>query len=288
MFTCCPIGPQSPGTSIRTVATERLDLSLASSSAKRKKTIRRVENRHILPTVVGGAIRRSIADRGLRATLGKAFWIELKRFSARGVRNIDISRIRGIEQVNVEGSVLRHCPLVLAALGRLLECHSVFEFGTFRGDTSWLLAHNLPDARIFTLDLPGPEAVKTAELDITDGGEYFENWDRGSRFRGTAEASRITQLFGDSATFDFSPYSRRMDLVYIDASHSYSYVRSDTEAALEMLSETGTIVWDDYTYYPGLYAYLNELAPTLDRPIFHLLGTRHALYSRRDIIVPEA
>jgi len=264
-----------------------LNVALAASPAKRQRTVRRVGNRQILPTVVTGALRRSIADRGLRAALAKALWIELKRFSASGVRNIDISRIRGIDKVSVEGSVVRHCPLVLAAIAMLLECDSIFEFGTYRGDTSWLLAHNLPNARVFTLDLPGPEAVERAELDITDH-EYFENWNRGVRFRGTPEASRITQLFGDSATFEFAPYSGKMDLIYIDASHSYSYVRSDTEAAFGMLSETGTIVWDDYTYYPGLYAYLNELAPTLDRPIVHLLGTRLALYSRWDIVVPDA
>ena len=71
--------------------------------------------------------------------------------------------------------------------------------------------------------------------------------------------------------------------MYVDASHSYSYVKSDTEAALSMLSASGTIVWDDYTHYPGIYAYLNELAPTLDRPIFHVLGTRLAVHSRREL-----
>jgi hypothetical protein len=69
-----------------------------------------------------------------------------------------------------------------------------------------------------------------------------------------------------------------MDLVFIDASHSYSYVRSDTEAALKMLAPTGMIVWDDYTYYPGIFAYLNELSPSLSPPIQHIGGTRFAIY----------
>jgi len=263
-----------------------VNVAFAAAPMKRQKSFRRVRNRHILPTVLGGALQRSIANGGLRAALAKALWIELKRFSASGVQNLDISRIRGIEKVKVEGSVVRHSPLVLTALAMLLECDAIFEFGTYRGDTSWLLAHNLPKARVFTLDLPGPDAVDRAQFDITDP-EYFERWDRGSRVRGTPEASRITQLYGDSATFDFAPYSGTMDLVYIDASHSYSYVQSDTEAAFGMLSETGTIVWDDYTHYPGLYAYLNELAPSLDGPIFHLLGTRLAVYSRWEFVVPD-
>ena len=51
-----------------------------------------------------------------------------------------------------------------------------------------------------------------------------------------------------------------------------------------MLSTSGTIVWDDYTHYSGIYAYLNQLAQRLDRPIYHLLGTRLAVYSRRDLV----
>jgi predicted O-methyltransferase YrrM len=236
--------------------------------------------------VIGGTVRNGLADLGqLRARLLKNLWIELKRYSARNVRNIELSQIRGLEHVQVEGPVWRHDSLILGALAKLLQCETIFEFGTYRGDTAWLLAHNLPTARVLTLDLPGPEAVHRAKFELTDGGEYFTSWDRGSRFRKTPEGGRITQLFGDTATFNFLPYSGSVDLAYIDASHSYSYVKSDTEAAFGLLSDLGTIVWDDYTYYPGIYQYLNELAPLLDRPIFHLLGTRLAIYSRWDIVL---
>lgn len=247
----------------------------------------RVGNRDIALDVIAGVLRNSLADPRMRNVLLKTLWIEAKRFSARNIVSIELSRIRGMEGVKVDGPVSRHCPLVLSALAILLECQTVFEFGTYRGDTAWLLAHNLPSARIYTLDLPGPTALETAALELTDP-EYFTTWDRGSRFRGMPEADRIVPLFGDAATFDFSPYSGKIDLVYIDASHSYSYVRSDTEAAFGMLSETGTIVWDDYTHYPGIYAYLNEIAPSLDAPVYHLLGTRLALYSRWDIVTPPS
>ena len=252
-------------------------------------TIRRVRNRDILPGVLRDAVARAAADpRGTRTRLLKGLWIELKRFSAPHVVSVAPTQIAGLDQVRVDGHVMRHSPLVLCALAQLLACRSIFEIGTFRGDTSWLLAHNLPDARVFTLDLPGPESAQRARLEITDVDEYFHTWERGARFRDTPESLRITTLVGDSATFDFSPYRGAMDLVYIDASHSYSYVRADTEAALAMLSPTGAIVWDDYTYYPGIYAYLNELAPTLDRPIYHLLGTRLAVHARRDLLTAGA
>jgi len=260
----------------------------AAQARPAARPIRRVANRDIALNVIAGAMRASLANPARRRRLLKDLWIDLKRWGAPNVRSVEVSQIRGIERVSVEGPVLRQCPLVLTALASLLECDSIFEFGTYRGDSAWLLAHNLPKAHVYTLDLPGPEALERAELELTDGAEYFQKWDRGVRFRGTPEAERITQLFGDSATFDFAHYSGDIDLVFIDASHSYSYVRSDTEAAFGMLSELGTIVWDDYTYYPGVYAYLNEIGPSLDRPIFHIAGTRLAVYSRWDIVVPES
>jgi predicted O-methyltransferase YrrM len=262
----------------------RLAPTLVGPLPSGEPRIRRVRNRDILPTVIRAALARAAADpRGARTRLLKGLWIELKRFSAPHVVSIEPGQISGLDGIRVDGHVMRHSPLVLCALAQLLACRSIFEIGTFRGDTSWLLAHNLPHARVFTLDLPGPESAQRARLEITDVDEYFHTWERGARFRDTPEGQRISPLVGDSATFDFSPYRGAMDLVYIDASHSYSYVRADTEAALAMLSPTGTIVWDDYTYYPGIYAYLNELAPTLDCPIYHLLGTRLAVYARTDL-----
>jgi hypothetical protein len=91
-------------------------------------------------------------------------------------------------------------------------------------------------------------------------------------------------LLGDSATFDYQPYEGLMDLVYVDGSHSYSYVKNDTEAALRMLSQRGAIAWDDYPGYAGIYAYLEELAPQLDAPLLHIYGTRLVIYSRQQLV----
>jgi predicted O-methyltransferase YrrM len=260
---------------------------VGSSGARsgQRGQIRRVGNLDILPTVLRGAMSHAATDpRRLRTRLLKNLWIELKRFAAPHVVNVEPSHIRGIDRVHVKGPITRQSSLVLCALGALLECKTIFEFGTFRGDTTWLLAHNLQRALVYTLDLCGPDAIHSAQLELTDGAEYFLEWDRGVRFRDTPEATRISCLVGDSATFDFSPYRGTMDLIYIDASHSFSYVKSDTEAALGMLSPSGTIVWDDYTHYSGIWAYLDDLASALDRPVFHLLGTRLAVYSRRDLV----
>jgi predicted O-methyltransferase YrrM len=241
------------------------------------------DNRRLLGSVSGSLARTLITGgAGARYRLLGHLWIELQRFLAPHVTNVDLADL-GVETTLVEGDATRHCRLVLAAMCKLLQCRTVFEIGTYQGQTTWVMAHNNPQAQVFTLDLPSLDAVHQLRYPVTDP-EYFVAWNRGARFLGTPEANRITQLFGDSATFDFSPYDGQMDLVFIDGSHSYEYVKSDTEAALRMLSDRGTIVWDDYLYYPGIYRVVTELSPRLDRRIFHIVGTRLAVYSRVDIV----
>jgi predicted O-methyltransferase YrrM len=241
------------------------------------------DNRRLIGSLSARLARTLITGgEGARYRLLGHLWIELQRFLAPNVTNVDLADL-GVETTLVEGDATRHCRLVLAAMCKLLECRTVFEIGTFQGQTTWVLAHNNPTTQVFTLDLPSLDMVDQLRYQVTDP-EYFVAWNRGARFLGTPEAAQITQLFGDSATFDFSPYYGQVDLVFIDGSHSYDYVRSDTEAALRMLSNRGTIVWDDYLYYPGIYQVVTELSPRLDRRIFHVVGTRLAVYSRVDIL----
>jgi predicted O-methyltransferase YrrM len=237
-----------------------------------------------MPGVLSGIVRNAVRNpRAARDLLFKQVWMDVKRFAAPNILNIDTVDVEGLADIVVMGMAKRPDSLVLCSLCKLLGCRTVFEIGTFQGDTAWLLAHNDPALRVFTLDLPDLDRAGRTSFELTDP-EYFASWERGVRFQGTPEGDRITQLLGDSAAFDYAPFAGAVDLVFIDASHNYSYVRSDTEAALGMLSSRGAIVWDDYTHYPGIYAYLNELASTLDRPIMHLLGTRFALYSRRELV----
>jgi hypothetical protein len=135
------------------------------------------------------------------------------------------------------------------------------------------------------LDLPGADGAENVELELSDP-YLFAQWNRGRDHAGTSEG-RIHQLVGDSATFDPSPFEDAVEVVYVDGSYSYTYVKNDTEQALRMLSPSGTLLWDDYPHYGGVYAYLNELSPTLDRPLLHILGTRLVMYSRHERLAPR-
>lgn len=130
-------------------------------------------------------------------------------------------------------------------LAAMLKPQQVFEIGTSQGRTTALLAMNTPPTtRVITLDLPPEMAAPSGASDL----HLIElaRKELGIAFRGTNWASRITQLTGDSATFDFSPYYDEMDLVTVDGSHTYRFVRSDSLNAFRMIRPGGVILWHDF------------------------------------------
>jgi predicted O-methyltransferase YrrM len=163
----------------------------------------------------------------------------------------------------------------LASLCRSLRPRAVFEFGTLNGRTTTSLAANAPaDARIYTLDLPPEEQ---ATLLHAPGDElYRPNWEGTMHYAKSAHGHKVVQIWSDSAKFDAGAFAGSIDVVFIDGSHSYEYVRNDSEKALQMISSGGVIVWHDYTvFWPGVIQYLHELAAV--HPVKHIKGTRMAI-----------
>ncbi|MDD5103149.1 MAG: class I SAM-dependent methyltransferase [Candidatus Peribacteraceae bacterium] len=167
---------------------------------------------------------------------------------------------------------------VLLSLIRSCGVQSFFEFGTYLGQTSYLLAKNFPLLRIHTLDLPASEVDKTS-IPISAGERrYVEKPVIGAKFLGTPEQERITQLTGDSATFDYSPFEQSMDCVFVDGCHDYDYVKNDTLHARRLIKEKGMILWHDYLTYESVSRFLNELGREL--PLYHVPGTSFVIFLR--------
>ena len=165
----------------------------------------------------------------------------------------------------------------IAALIRHGDASAIFEIGTFDGRTTReMAACSRPDAKIFTLDLPREKISKTA-LPLAEGEEvYVDKNGSGEKFLGTAWEKKITQLYGDSATFDFIPYYDAMDFVFVDGSHAYEYVLHDVALAKKLLKKgSGTIVCHDYISWAGVTKALNELYRSSEEfsGLRHIKGT---------------
>ena len=88
-----------------------------------------------------------------------------------------------------------------------------------------------------------------------------------------AVADCVVQLFGDSATFDWSPYYWRAGLVFVDGSHAYDYVRKDSETASRLVRSRGVVLWHDYGVWPGVTQAIEELEATRRLGLIHIRGT---------------
>lgn len=136
---------------------------------------------------------------------------------------------------------------------------NIFEIGTFNGKTTLNLAANTAEeTRIFTVDLPKKDLAKTI-FRIKSGEKKFINkQESGIQFIGTKYENRIVQIYSDSASLDYEQFKNKMDFVFIDGSHSYEYVKSDTINALTLLRNgKGIIMWHDYGWNEVVQA-LNE------------------------------
>jgi predicted O-methyltransferase YrrM len=160
-------------------------------------------------------------------------------------------------QSHASVSILEFNCLIL--LMRQAKARNIFEFGTFKGISITQLALNLPaDSRICTLDLPD-ETLQT-KLSVADAEDAAIAKESGKGSLIPAELRpRITFIKQDSATFDESSYTGRMDFVFVDGAHNYDYVKNDSEKGWHMLRRGGIIAWHDCRIQDaGVIRYLLE------------------------------
>lgn len=182
----------------------------------------------------------------------------------------------------VQGSTSDIEGWILAVLAKRARC--LFEFGTCTGRTAYLWARNSPpDARVITLTLAPEERDhyrQDANDDATDTeAALSESAYTSFIYSGTPAAAKVDQLFGDSKALDVSRWAGQCDLVFVDGSHAYSYVKSDSEKALQLVRPGGLVLWHDYagpSHSPGVYRALNELARRL--PLARIAGTMLVAY----------
>lgn len=173
---------------------------------------------------------------------------------------------------------------ILAVLAK--RAHRMFEFGTCTGKTAYLWARNSPlDAQVVTVTL-APDHLTDYRQEATDDPRDVKFALRESThteflYSGTPIAAKVEQLFADSKALDVSRWAGRCDLVFVDGSHAYSYVVSDSAKALELVAPGGVVLWHDYAgprHAAGVFRALNELAARL--PLVRLEGTTLVAYRR--------
>jgi hypothetical protein len=121
---------------------------------------------------------------------------------------------------------------VLHCLLRIHQPKSVFEVGTNLGRGTSIICNAVPNAKVYSLDLPTELAHVSLQHPINEG--------HGDKV-GSLCKFPFTQLRGDSMTFDFTQYP--CDAYWIDAEHTEANVTHETKQAVKCGAKL--IVWHD-------------------------------------------
>jgi len=117
-----------------------------------------------------------------------------------------------------------------------------FEIGTFRGESALAVADDASE--VVTLSLSDDDLLALgADKSFVAAHRIFSNGN-----------PKIRHIFGDSRTFDVTPFIDWADVLFIDGDHAREAVESDTRRFLPTLRRgTGVAVWHD--------AFLSPLRP---------------------------
>lgn len=171
--------------------------------------------------------------------------------------NQNVNFIANIPSSNIGGlTLLEHS--VLASMIKFFDSKNIFEFGTFMGASSFVMAVNsAADAHITTLDIAQNdiainknynEGLRDIENDnflrnefVGKGAIYINQADEKTR-------RKITQIYHNSLTLDCEKHDllNSFDLVFIDGGHDYKTIENDTLKALQMVKKDAIIIWHDF------------------------------------------
>lgn len=164
---------------------------------------------------------------------------------------------------------------LLKGLARKLKNCKYFEIGTWRGES----AANLADicTEVFTLNMTDEDLrrIGISEKSIAQQGLFSKN------------NKRVTHIRSDSRSFDFSSLNRKFDLVFIDGSHHYEDVKSDTQNVFKhLIHENSIVVWHDYGTTPEdirfevFAAILDGTPRNYHEDLYHVAHTKSAIFYR--------
>lgn len=164
---------------------------------------------------------------------------------------------------------------LLKSLCRQFENCSYFEIGTWRGESVFNVSKVAKEC--YTLNLPPAEIIK-----LTNNSKYAD-----AHFFFSKNLPNVTQLLGDSRTFDYAGLGKKFDVIFIDGNHHFDFVKSDTENVFQHLThENSVIVWHDYAYNPEkvrfeiLHAILDAIPQNCHKHLYHVGNSMCAIYTK--------
>ena len=159
---------------------------------------------------------------------------------------------------------------------------SILEIGTYMGHTTRLMAENLAESTIHTVDLPETfdDGGGLGSGFVKDDLHLIRRRVVGREFSGEPQHRGIRQHLADTAEWDFRA-AGSPTFFFIDGSHTYEYCKNDSEKCLAIAREGPVVfVWHDCdTGHPGVVRCLMEWR-RLGRDVRRIAETSLAYWKR--------
>ena len=174
---------------------------------------------------------------------------------------------------NIEGLLVPGQEKALLVLASALKPHStIVEIGSFKGRSTACFALGSRSAKIFAID-----TFEGNSKDFTEGVQFT-----GSNFykefiyniNTVRAASRVRPLVGLSSQIGLT-WNKQIDLLFVDGSHIYEYVKKDFELFFPWVKPGGLVLFHDVDpAFPGVKKAWN----TLVKNNLSALSNVHTLY----------
>ena len=144
----------------------------------------------------------------------------------------------------LEGGSLPTDLALLKILAQKKSDCTYFEIGTWRGESVANVASVAKQC--YTLNLSSQQMQQLGlSKDYIELHEFFSK-----------NLTNVQHLYGHSHVFNFEPYRKKIDLVFVDGDHHYESVLKDTKTAFSLLKDDQSmLVWHDYSQGPEMIRY---------------------------------
>lgn len=123
----------------------------------------------------------------------------------------------------------------------------IAEIGVWRGEFSKLLIEALRPREFYAFDVFNCHLL--GDWNGQTGRQIFEGLTHRQFYeREMRPFQEVVNLVEGASPHTLRPFAdHSFDLVYVDANHHHEEVKADAEAAVEMVAETGLLIFNDYT-----------------------------------------
>jgi hypothetical protein len=174
----------------------------------------------------------------------------------------------------LDGGSLPTDMMLLAGLAEGIKECRFFEIGTWRGESISIVATRAKSCHTLCL----------TDQQMRDRGMHERTIEAHRMFCGNLK--NVTQIRGDSRSFDYGSLGMTFDLLFIDGDHHYDFILSDTRNVFKYLvHENSIVVWHDYGFHPDkvrfevMAAILDGVGPNRTSKVYHVAHTKCAIYT---------